>query len=425
MRRLTNQEKKKWGYRFKKSAYKPEVVKQFLESFSQEIKCSGLSYNNNLYRYFYKKLESWSNLNLSITMANKPKKKDVHWIRKEKTLSINKLKPADREFYQELVEDILEDYGVPQDEVVERFKAKKAQAETKKKALKPDNKETNKLKNKRVNNFSNLIKIFNIPRSTFNYKKKPPKILELDLILCGLIEEMRTKSKGIYGYDKIYHNIEEKMPGVYSIWQVRTHYEHLGYRSITKIHLKPTKPKEKKNTKVNIFDLVKGNFKPDKKNEIWFTDVSYIQLSNGKYGYLSIIQDGFNNEIVGWSFSKKNDNDLVMESLRNAINKHKAPKILHSDHGSQYTSKMYIHICRSLNIKISMSRVGVSLDNRPAEYFFNLIKSESLKHLKGIERNFNNIKESIAEYIIWYNESRIQSNLDYKSPLKFRKDLGF
>ena len=38
MRKLTNQEKKKWGYRFKKSAYKPEVLKQFLESFSQEIK---------------------------------------------------------------------------------------------------------------------------------------------------------------------------------------------------------------------------------------------------------------------------------------------------------------------------------------------------------------------------------------------------
>ena len=72
-----------------------------------------------------------------------------------------------------------------------------------------------------------------------------------------------------------------------------------------------------------------------------------------------------------------------------------------------------------------MSCVGVSLDNRPAEYFFNLIKSERLNHLKGIERKFNNIKESIVEYIIWYNESRIQSNLNYKSPLKFRKDLGY
>ena len=203
MRKLTNQEKKKWGYRFKKSAYKPEVVKKFLESFSQEIKCSGLSYNNNLYRYFYKKLESWSNLNLSITIANKPKKKDVHWIRKRKTLSINKLKPADREFYQELVEDILEDYGVPQDEVVERFKTKKAQAEAKKKAPKPENKETNKLKNKRVNNFSNLIEIFNILRSNFNYKKKPPKILELDLILCGLIEENAVLIKSLCKVPKL------------------------------------------------------------------------------------------------------------------------------------------------------------------------------------------------------------------------------
>ena len=76
-------------------------------------------------------------------------------------------------------------------------------------------------------------------------------------------------------------------------------------------------------------------------------------------------------------------------------------------------------------MKIAMSRVGVSLDNRPAEYFFRLIKSELLNHLKSIERKFNNIKKSIADYIIWYDESRIQSNLNYKSPLKFRKDLGY
>ena len=71
-----------------------------------------------------------------------------------------------------------------------------------------------------------------------------------------------------------------------------------------------------------------------------------------------------------------------------------------------------------------MSRVGVSLDNRPAEYFFNLIKAESINHLKGVERTFTNIKKNIDDYIIWYNEDRIQRTLNNDSPINFRKELG-
>ena len=127
----------------------------FLKDFSQELKWDGFRYNNNLYKYFYKKLESWSNLNQSINMAEKPKKKqkEVHWLDKKKTFPISKLRPVDLQFYQELVEDILKDHGVSQSEVIERFKAKKAAAEKKQKEAEN---EKNKKPNK--NNFSILLK---------------------------------------------------------------------------------------------------------------------------------------------------------------------------------------------------------------------------------------------------------------------------
>ena len=144
MRRLTNQEKKKWGYRFKKSHYKQEVVTEFLKDFSQELKWDSFRYNNNLYKYFYKKLESWSNLNQSINMAEKSKKKqkEVHWLDKKKTFPISKLRPVDLQFYQELVEDILKDHGVSQSEVIERFKAKKLLLRKAKRSRKWEKQET-------------------------------------------------------------------------------------------------------------------------------------------------------------------------------------------------------------------------------------------------------------------------------------------
>ena len=383
MRRLTNQEKKKWGYRFKKSHYKQEVVTEFLKDFSQELKWDGFRYNNNLYKYFYKKLESWSNLNQSINMAEKPKKKqkEVHWLDKKKTFPISKLRPVDLQFYQELVEDILKDHGVSQSEVIERFKAKKAAAEKKQKEAEN---EKNKKPNK--NNFSILLKIFNIVRSTFYYKKQGYPGFIRNNALIALIQKMWVEKNRVYGYEKLFHTINKIVPKTYSIWNVRRHYEYLGLQSVAKLNQNP-RPKELKNTKVNVFDYVKGNFHPPKPNIYWFTDVSYIKLNDGTFAYLSIFIDGFNNEIVGWDLSKTNDNELVIKSFQNALNSHKAPKICHSDHGTQYTSKLYQHICKKLKIQISMSRVGVSLDNRPAEYFFNLIKAESINHLKGCRKN--------------------------------------
>ncbi|SYV97003.1 Integrase-recombinase protein, partial [Mycoplasmopsis edwardii] len=49
---------------------------------------------------------------------------------------------------------------------------------------------------------------------------------------------------------------------------------------------------------------------------------------------------------------------------------------MHSDRGSAYSSIDYIDKIKSLNGKISMSRIGNSLDNREIEYFFRYLKAK-------------------------------------------------
>lgn len=63
-----------------------------------------------------------------------------------------------------------------------------------------------------------------------------------------------------------------------------------------------------------------------------------------------------------------------------------------------------------------MSRIGNSLDNREAEYFFSCLKGEYLNRIKTITMNYQEIYEHIAWYIEWYNNKRIQKRLNWKTP---------
>ncbi|WP_433743607.1 DDE-type integrase/transposase/recombinase [Paenibacillus amylolyticus] len=44
------------------------------------------------------------------------------------------------------------------------------------------------------------------------------------------------------------------------------------------------------------------------------TDITYISDGN-TFVYLSVIQDLFNNEIVAWQLSKRNDVQLVLDTV--------------------------------------------------------------------------------------------------------------
>ncbi|TXK68121.1 DDE-type integrase/transposase/recombinase [Paenibacillus sp. N3.4] len=71
------------------------------------------------------------------------------------------------------------------------------------------------------------------------------------------------------------------------------------------------------------------------------TDITYI--SNGtRFYYLSAIQDLFNNEIVAWQLSERNDVKLVLDTIDQWTRKRDvAEAVLHLDQGFQYTSQAY------------------------------------------------------------------------------------
>ncbi|QSF13678.1 IS3 family transposase, partial [Mycoplasma sp. Mirounga ES2805-ORL] len=87
--------------------------------------------------------------------------------------------------------------------------------------------------------------------------------------------------------------------------------------------------------------------------------------------------------------------------------------------GFQYTNQEYIDRITKFGGVVSMSRVGNSLDNREIEYWFGVIKKELLNDLDYTKITFDELNEKIREYIFWYNNYRIQSNLGLKTPQQF------
>lgn len=161
-----------------------------------------------------------------------------------------------------------------------------------------------------------------------------------------------------------------------------------------------------------------------KLGEKWVSDITYIRV-NDDWNYLTTIIDLADRKVVGWALSEDmtTENTIIKawDSAREnrAISDH---LIFHSDRGVQYASNKMCSLF-SFNRKItqSMSRKGNCWDNAVAESFFKTIKCEWLYRFKFT--SYNQLFDSISDYINWYNTERLHSTLGYITPLEMEVKL--
>ena len=91
-------------------------------------------------------------------------------------------------------------------------------------------------------------------------------------------------------------------------------------------------------------NLLKRQFKADRPNTKWVTDISYIHTKEGVL-YLSMVRDLYDNSIVAYKTATQQTVHLVLDTIRQAMLKEKkrvaAELRLHSDQGFQYTSQLH------------------------------------------------------------------------------------
>jgi transposase InsO family protein len=141
----------------------------------------------------------------------------------------------------------------------------------------------------------------------------------------------------------------------------------------------------------------------------WVTDVTYLMMTtNWKRAYLSTIMDLETRDWVAYQIHHRNDIDLVVNTLHNALQNNKEKDlnglVLHSDQGSQYLSTEVEQICLSNGIIVSHARKANPLDNAVIESFHSLLKKETLYNHPIT--TLDQYTSMVHEWMTYYNTTR-------------------
>ena len=260
-----------------------------------------------------------------------------------------------------------------------------------------------------------LLNQTNMARSSFYYYEKQNKLPDKYKIIKELIQSIYHKHKGRYGYRRITDELQNKGI-IINHKTVLKLMKLLGLKSA--IREKKYKSYKGEQGKIQP-NLLERNFKAIAPNQKWATDITEFNVS-GKKLYLSPIIDLFNQEIVSYELRERPVFNQVVIMLKKAFRKipNNTNLMLHSDQGWQYQMKQYQCLLKRKGIIQSMSRKGNCLDNAIIENFFGTLKSE-LFYIKKF-RTIEELKNEIQQYIKYYNNERIKSNLNKMSPIQYR-----
>jgi transposase InsO family protein len=174
-------------------------------------------------------------------------------------------------------------------------------------------------------------------------------------------------------------------------------------------------------------NILNREFKADKPNEKWLTDVTEFKWYEGNEKhkvYLSAILDLHDKRIVAFAIRNSNDNRLVFDTFDTAVAAHpEAHPLFHSDRGFQYTNRTFHAKLEKAGMIQSMSRVGKCIDNGPMEGFWGILKRE--RYYGKRFRDRRSLVHMIENFIAYYNTKRFQRGLGVLTPMeKYSQSLA-
>lgn len=153
-------------------------------------------------------------------------------------------------------------------------------------------------------------------------------------------------------------------------------------------------------------------------NQVWVTDITYLQLHNGRFVYLFVVMDLFSRAILGAVLGATLEAQYALTALQQAITRASTPLrglIHHSDHGVQYTSHAYQQWLSVRGIVASMGEVGNSYDNAYAERVIGILKHEYALVLPLVDEA--QARSAAMESVYLYNHERPHQARDYAFPM--------
>ena len=256
-----------------------------------------------------------------------------------------------------------------------------------------------------------------LDRSTYlrNKYHRPSNREIRHVLLEDAIREIHTRSRGTYGMMRIAAALEIEQGIIVNkklVWKLM---QRMGLKGL------PGPKKGKKNL-VNLAtadDLVQRAFTAGAPNQLWLTDITEHPTREGKV-YCCCVLDMFSRRVVGWAIDRHADTYLVKAAVTMAAERRTIPSgvVLHSDHGSQFTSWAFTQKLYELGLVPSMGTVGDCYDNAPMESFWSSMQIELLNRQRW--RTVIELSLAMANYIEpFYNAERRHSSLNYLTPSEF------
>jgi transposase InsO family protein len=243
-----------------------------------------------------------------------------------------------------------------------------------------------------------LYRVLGISKQSIHQYYKRQQIFDFKFAnLLIEVDELRAQHPGC-GVEKMYHTLKPDFIGrdrfVEALMQ-------LGYRvKRAKNYHRTTIPCWYKYP-----NLIEG-LVVTKKNTVWQSDITYFDL-NGRFYYLVFIVDVYTRQIVGYAVSDHLRAEANLRALRMALADHGAPRIHHSDRGSQYVDQEYTKLLKDHSVDISMGLQAQ--DNAYAERINGTIKNEYLQYWNI--KTFNELKRKVKRAVQHYNAQRIHDAL--------------
>jgi putative transposase len=192
-------------------------------------------------------------------------------------------------------------------------------------------------------------------------------------------------------------------------------------RSMNLLAIYPKPNLSKKHPGHKIYPYLLKGVEIIRANQVWATDITYIQLARG-FCYLVAIMDWFSRYVLSWRVSNTLEADFCVDCLDGAF-EYGQPDIFNSDQGSQFTSKDFTKKLLDRHIRISMDGRGRVFDNIFIERLWRTVKYGNI-YVQEYQ-TITDVRIGLKEFFDLYNTERLHQSLGYQTPWEVYSGLKF
>lgn len=163
-----------------------------------------------------------------------------------------------------------------------------------------------------------------------------------------------------------------------------------------------------------IYPYLLRDMKVTAPDQAWCADITYIPMARG-WCYVCVVMDWYSRKALGWAASTTMDAGLCLEAFAMALRTAgRAPGIMNTDQGSQFTGAEWIAKMNEHGVNISMDGKGRWVDNVFIERLWWSLKYEDI-YLKAYETP-RQLEYGVAAFLREYNSYRPHKALDQGTP---------